>query len=778
MERLDFCSVTGIIREYCNEEKLGAQLNFVEKIFYSCVYGEEEDTIYFDETQVCRWLKGQVNISRTIISYYINSTKHQQALREDIKNGIVSILYDKEMALDKLKQLLLNDTTISGSKKEALLEHYGIGSDEMIAAFIADLLLFSMERRFIKRDSDKNLIAAAEYSPIIADYIFENDTPSPCRFFCGRDNELSALHELLTKKGKLFLYGLAGIGKSELAKAYAKKYKKEYNNILYIIYTGSLNADIAGLDFADDLPGESLEERFKKHNRFLRSLKDDSLIIIDNYDTTTQKDTFLPVLMKYRCRILFTTRSSFYDYEKYELNEITDRETLMSLVSDFYEYDESERDIISQIIDVVHSHTFTVELAARLLNTGILTPAKLLDKLKAENVKLSSTDTIGIKKDGAVHKDSYYGHIHTLFSLSSLDDDQTSVMRYMSFVPLDGMNRRLFAGWTCQDDMNTINSLIELGYIKELTLNRICLHPMVKEITVADTIPSVSACIKMLTYIQENILTMHGIDVPYPELLSVFITNVMDLIVKDDSSFFLRFIEDAFTYLDDYHNEQLMRRIVDEMDELLESDDTGTVSDRALLYDFKANIKETFEDDISEAIELEKKALELLPDISADTALLHSNINANYGSLMQKTGNLSDAVSYMEKGIEILRVYHLEHMNQMVVQICNYSAVVSDMGDPQKALSLLRNCQKLVKSFNSDVCHDNAMLEESISMIYLMTGRIDEATLHRKKALKIYETIWADQPLLIQQKQEEIRQDYLKAGLSLGALITDVLKEI
>ena len=100
------------------------------------------------------------------------------------------------------------------------------------------------------------------------------------------------------------------------------------------------------------------------------------------------------------------------------------------------------------------------------------------------------------------------------------------------------------------------------------------------------------------------------------------------------------------------------------------------------------------------------------------------------------------------------------------------------MGDPQKALSLLRNCQKLVKGFNSYICHDNAMLEESISMIYLMTGRIDEATLHRKKSFKIYETIWADQPLLIDKKREEIRQDYLKAGLSLGALITDVLNEV
>ena len=120
MERLDFCSVTGIIREYCNEEKLGAQLNFVEKLFYTCVYGEDEDTIYFDETQVCRWLKGQVNLSRTIISYYINSSKHQQALKDDISNGIVSILYDKEMAefnRDCVKDELEYKKILRGSDK-------------------------------------------------------------------------------------------------------------------------------------------------------------------------------------------------------------------------------------------------------------------------------------------------------------------------------------------------------------------------------------------------------------------------------------------------------------------------------------------------------------------------------------------------------------------------------------------------------------------------------------------------------------------------------------
>ena len=36
------------------------------------------------------------------------------------------------------------------------------------------------------------------------------------------------------------------------------------------------------MDFADDLPTDTEEERFKKHNKFLRTLKDDTLFVIDN----------------------------------------------------------------------------------------------------------------------------------------------------------------------------------------------------------------------------------------------------------------------------------------------------------------------------------------------------------------------------------------------------------------------------------------------------------------------------------------------------------------
>ena len=91
---------------------------------------------------------------------------------------------------------------------------------------------------------------------------------------------------MLNEHSKVFLQGIPGIGKSELAKAYAQNFKKEYTNIIYINYSGNLRNDIVDLDFLEDFnANESEKERFRRHHRHLRSLKADSLIIVDNFNT-------------------------------------------------------------------------------------------------------------------------------------------------------------------------------------------------------------------------------------------------------------------------------------------------------------------------------------------------------------------------------------------------------------------------------------------------------------------------------------------------------------
>ena len=163
------------------------------------------------------------------------------------------------------------------------------------------------------------------------------------------------------------------------------------------------------------------------------------------------------VMLKYKCRLLFTTRSRIESSPCMLLEEISDRNILLELAGNYFTDAPNYKIVMEQIIKTVHFHTLAVELSARLLQTGILEPEELLKKLEEEKAGISATDKIGITKDGESRRATYYDHIHTLFSLYNLDEMQTEIMRCLSLVPLSGIPSKLFAAWLRQLDMNNIN---------------------------------------------------------------------------------------------------------------------------------------------------------------------------------------------------------------------------------------------------------------------------------------------------------------------------------
>lgn len=775
MERLDFCSVMAVLRRYISEDKpyrngIGiSQIDFLYDLFDDFFQTGDIENFVLDNGLVCRWMNGQAKVSPKITGFYLSGEKNRVLFARHFEENILPLFYDTGSVMTNLHELLIQDSSISEQQRQKLDKGYPCHTDGEQAAYIVRLLLFGMERNFVKRDAKtKGLLTAGNLSPVVTDYIYENEAPKPCRFFCGRDRELEMLHEKLTAEGRVFLHGIAGIGKSELAKAYARQYRKEYTNILYFTYGGNLMQDIADLDFSDDLPGESRDERFRRHNRFLRSLKEDTLIIIDNFNVTAVQDSFLPVLLKYRCRLLFTTRSFLENQPCMLLEEISDKSSLLGLAGHYYDGAAACQPVMEQIIEAVHTHTFAVELSARLLQSGILEPEELLGKMREEKTGLSATDKIGITKDGANRRATYYDHIHTLFSLYCLDEKQTELMRCLCLVPLSGIPARLFAAWMQQPDMNGINGLIETGFIQPKGGRMIALHPMLQEITVTDTKPSVTNCRTMMDYQRKEIFDRPGVDVPGFKILFATVLNMMELLEIDDKESYLRYLEDAFACMDKYRFGEGMTRIVAELDGLLLDSSVGKAEDRALLLDCKAALTEKSSHQTARAIKLEQEAISLLPEITAENALLASNLHANLGGLYHACGKNDLAAQYMEQGISILEQYGLVYMNQSIAQICNYAVLLCDMGEPDRGLSALRKCAKTVKEYNSDLCSDYAAIQEAMGNINLACGRLDKAKEHLQAAMKIYERIWADEPELIEGKYAKIMEQYAATGLNMG----------
>ena len=621
-----------------------------------------------------------------------------------------------------------------------------------------------MERQFIKRDTrNQKLLAGGSLSPVILDYIMDNEVPRPCRHFLGREEELDELHTMLEENSKVFLYGIAGIGKSELAKAYAKQYKKYYANILYVEYAGDLHQAVTDMDFTDDLPEDGEEERFRKHNRFLRSLKDDTLLIIDNFNVTATQDSFLPMVLKYRCRILFTTRSKFDGHCILQLKEIRDPASLFQLAAAFYSEAEVHQTLVEEIIEIVHRHTFAVELAAKLLENGILPPEHLLKKLREEKASLENEDKISAIKDGQNSKATYYNHIHTLFSLYSISVEQQEIMRNLCFLPPAGISARIFADWLGLTDLNDINDLVETGFVQATTRHTISLHPMIQEIALSETKPSVTGCHTLLDSLQK-ICLMHGTEVSYYKKLFQTVGNIMRIIEKNDPTKYLLFLEDVFPYMEKYRYRKGMKEIILEMKQLLKGNENGAATDRALLLDYQACMETKPE----KAIKLEKEALAQIKEITEDNAHLASNLHANLGGLYRMNGQAELAKEHMEKGIFLLEQYQLLYTNDSIPQINNYAALLTELQEPERAMAALQKLAQIIKEYNSDTCLDYAQVQESMGNICLITANISQAKTHFKKAMKIYENVWADEPELIEEKYQEIQELYPQVGIALA----------
>lgn len=207
-----------------------------------------------------------------------------------------------------------------------------------------------------------------------------------------------------------------------------------------------------------------------------------------------------------------------------------------------------------------------------------------------------------------------------------------------------------------------------------------------------------------------------------------------------------------------------MKEILRELKQLLKGNTYGTASDQALLLDYQA----TMETKPEKAIKLEKESLAQIKEITKANAHLVSNLHANLESLYRMNGQTKLAKEHMEKGILLLEQYKLLYTNDSIPQINNYAALLTEMQEPERAMSALQKLAQIIKDYNSDHCLDYAQVQEAMGNICLITANISQAKTHFKKAMKIYEDVWADEPELIEEKCQEIQELYPQISIALA----------
>lgn len=337
----------------------------------------------------------------------------------------------------------------------------------------------------------------------------------------ARADVFHRLDEAFENSHVVFLQGIGGIGKSEIAKHWAIQKKRA--GIFDTVVFAQLNADtqssnvlslitndtvfVIGGEFHYRDDEETVDAYFQRKLAKIKQITDErTLIIIDNYDID---DPQLALLFTGPYRLLVTTRNiqTGYDFPLIRVSEI---QSLAHLKEIFIKNLDGARDdirrddpYIEKLFALVSNHTLTVEILSKALINSADTPETLYRKILSseQHMLMRNVDSM-VDRNFSEEPLSPYECVRLLFNLSRLEQDKdfeykSQVLVFMAAMPTRGIELSLFNKWSDNRIIRAKNSLVRMSWLRQDTVNDVTLvsmHPLIREIVWGELEPSPDKC--------------------------------------------------------------------------------------------------------------------------------------------------------------------------------------------------------------------------------------------------------------------------------------------
>lgn len=318
--------------------------------------------------------------------------------------------------------------------------------------------------------------------------------PAPVNIFVGREKELCRIHDAFASGNRLvFLTGMGGIGKTELAKNYAKRYGSDYDAICFGEFKDSIESiedlfmDKSFIHVENDAEGSVSLENVKG------LLDEHVLLIIDNYsiDPDAPADKDLERLLSCKCSILITTRSRSEDYYEsapvIDLSELSTEEQYSLFEKEYGEsFPEDERINIQDILSQIKGFTLLIPLIAKLLKRSSLSLEKVLNKIRASGV----TDISGIPVPFAKRPAPISSILKSVLDMSGLSTEERFVLDCFSILKGYSVKRETIIRWIGEDYEIPLSDLIDRHWLQISGVGkdaRISVHDVIGDVLKSDT---------------------------------------------------------------------------------------------------------------------------------------------------------------------------------------------------------------------------------------------------------------------------------------------------
>lgn len=626
-----------------------------------------------------------------------------------------------------------------------------------------------------------------------------SSTINPQDGFIGRDAEMQDIHKNLQQNPILFLHGIGGIGKSELAKQYAKRYMSEYDTVIFAPYTTDMVSLIANdshiqINNFSRATNETVEEYYEQKLQMLKELVlgngERTLLVVDNLNTTEDKN--IKILFELGCRVLITSRNDLgtvFQRPQIEIEAFRNRSYSRELFRQYNKFSDDESTDVDAIIDFVQGHTLAIELIAKQIDAEWSTVQNIRKKLESDGIFAIGDEEIDNTKDDSCTPNSAFGHIKSLFNLSVFEkdnnDNELYVLANLSLIPFTGIDRNCFADWCDLGNhggKSCVNRLIKSGWIR-LEGKCVSLHPLVSEVVINYAQLRPDMWEPYLTNLKDALFSW--VDFPTDQkrkieelAYTVFALfrrlpvaiELIAVILKDIGTFFAQCLykyDIAILAMETANGKRLAC-----CDNNLEFE-AAIYNDIGVIYDNLGQIKEDPEL-IRIAIKMFEKCLKLYERFNAEII----NIVKTYQSLAcayDNIGKYDIAESTFNKAIGIINNKMnsegktCEDTEELTRIYCNLAFHYKKLNSLDEAFDNLKTALAYASLVNMNseqvakIYHDMAL-----NILCNEAGNIDEAERFARQSLKIRSDLFPSESYYLAMSKYALARALIKKGCSAG----------
>lgn len=335
--------------------------------------------------------------------------------------------------------------------------------------------------------------------------------------FVGRKRELSQIRaQFEESKSVVLLSGIAGIGKSELAKHFFEisgdlfhyaqfifidEKRDEQEGLLQIV----LQKLRFSLAFERSCIGQRPEEQLRLRQSALAELPQTSLLIIDNANDLTEKD--LHMLLDFPCRFLITTRKKIDQKDNNRIGfisveEMTSEDLVKVFEKKYGPVGEAILPELEKLFEKIAHHTMTVELIATLMRSQSMEVHEIINTITSfdkNNNKINYSHNYSEKENITILE-----HLQALFDLSQTTEEEILLLQNLALISNCGIDSEMLKTWLGLENNNIFFLLAERGWIKfDSAEKHVQLHPLISRLCFVAFPPTLDTCGGLIQGVKE-----------------------------------------------------------------------------------------------------------------------------------------------------------------------------------------------------------------------------------------------------------------------------------